>query len=76
MPILNRCIFYGLWIIVWSLVMPTPQWRHEYEIPRGEERVKRGGDFRFMALGVSFGFNHLVATGTWLGKKEERLLKG
>jgi len=38
----------------------------------GDDRVKRGGDFRFMVLAVSFGYNHLVATGTRSGKKEER----
>ena len=41
----------------------------------GEERVKRGGDFRFMMVGVALGSNHLVDTGTRSGKKEERLLK-
>ena len=55
-------------------VMESRVWNREG--PRdGEERVKRGGAFRFMVLGVSFVFNHLVAVGTRLGKKEESLLK-
>ena len=55
-------------------VMEVRVWNREGS-RNGDDRVKRGGDFRFMVVGVAFGSNHLVDTGTRSGKKEERLLK-